>query len=413
MQRTALLLISVALVLPVAAAAGDWFQHRGPHRQGTNDEGGLLASWGNGQPREVWRRPLGAGYSAVAVAGGRLYTMAADGDQEVVLCLDPGSGEILWQTPVGASKASEMDDAGPRSTPAIVDGIVYTASSAALLVALSAEDGSMIWEQDLIEVGSAPRFGYSVSPLVDGDQVIVEGGASEESPGVYAFDRKTGALRWTALTGPAGYSSPIVAEIAGRRQYVFFRRVGAEVVSLTPEGDLLWRHPTNGLAIITTPIFLPPNRVFVASADDAFGGMVLEITENDGTFNTKEVWSERLMRNHFNTSVLVDGFLYGFDNGTLRCLDAADGAKRWARRGLGKGSLLAAGDLLFILADDGTLVLAKASPDGFEELGRTRAMEGRAWTAPSLAHGRLYLRDFDELVTYDVGAGTGAAGMQQ
>jgi len=390
------------LLLTVAAAAGseDWPQYRGPQRQGRTDDEGLLSSWEVGQPAELWRRPIGIGYSAVTVADGRLYTMAASGEDEVVLCLDAESGEVVWTTSVGPSGSSDMEDSGPRSTPTVADGIVYTASSAARLVALSAADGSVVWEREL--GGPAPRFGYSVSPLVDGGRVVVEAGADGEHPGVYAFDAKSGAPEWTALTGPAGYSSPIAVEIGGRWQYVFFRRVGAAVVALSPQGELLWQHPTSGLAIITTPIFLAPDRIFVASADDIFGGLMLRISEQDGVFTTEEIWSERLMRNHFNTSVLVEGHLYGFDNGTLRCLDAETGEKRWAKRGFGKGSLVAAGDRLLVLGDDGTLVLVHATPDRFEETGRVQAMEGRAWTAPSLSGGRIYLRDFDEIVALDL-----------
>jgi outer membrane protein assembly factor BamB len=410
MKRTVSMGFLLALLLSASLARGSesWPQYRGPQRHGTTDGEGLLTSWADGQPAEIWRRPIGIGYSAVTAAGGRLYTMAANGEDEVVLCLDAGTGEVVWQTVVGPSGSSDMEDEGPRSTPTVADGIVYAASSAARLVALSADDGSLVWQRDL--EGPAPRFGYSVSPLVDGGRVVVEAGGDDEHPGVFAFDAKSGEPEWVALTGPAGYSSPIAVEIGGRWQYVFFRRVGAAVVSLSPQGELLWQHPTKGLAIITTPIFLAPDRIFVASADDVFGGLMLRITEQDGVFATEEVWSERLMRNHFNTSVLVDGHLYGFDNGTFRCLDAETGEKKWAKRGLGKGSLVAAGGLLLVLGDDGTLVLAHATPDRFEEAGRIQAMEGRAWTAPSIADGRIYLRDFDEIVAFDLRAVEGETG---
>lgn len=404
-----LALTSLFLALPFLAHAGDWSEYRGPGRHGVNDESGLLSSWAERAPRELWRRPIGIGYSAVSVADGRLYTMETAGEEEAVVCLDAATGETLWQTAIGPSGSSDMQDDGPRATPTVVDGTVYTASSAARLVALSAADGRVLWERDLQEHGAPPRFGYSTSPLVDGDLVLVETGGAAENPGVVAFDRATGEPRWTALEGPAGYSSPIAIDLGGRRQYVFFRRVNAEVVSLDADGGVLWRHPTTGLAIITTPIFLPPDRIFVASADDVFGGLMLRVSAIEDGFEVAEVWSERLMRNHFNTSVVIDGFLYGFDNGTLRCLDATTGEMRWAKRGFGKGSVVASGDLLFVLGDDGTLALVRADSEAFEELGRVQAMTGRSWTAPSLAHGRLYLRDFDELVAYDVSEGAGGS----
>jgi len=385
--------------------ASDWPQYRGPSGHGTAPaDVALLASWETTGPVELWRQPVGVGYSAVTVVGDRVYLMDAADGQDAVLCLDRADGRLIWRQPLGESASSDMDDKGPRSTPAVVDGWLYTASSAGRLVALDSSDGSLEWEYDLMAGGKAPRFGFSTSPLVDGDQVLIEGGSAEESPGVYAFDRQTGELRWTALGGPAGYSSPIAIDLAGRRQYVFFRRAGAEVVSLSTTGEILWRHTTAALAIITTPVFLPPDRLFVASADDVFGGLMLRVGAADGAFTVEEVWSERLMRNHFNTAVAVNGHLYGFDNGTLRCLEAATGTKRWAKRGLGKGSLIAAGTQLLVLGDDGTLVLAEANPDAFVEKGRVQAMSGRAWTAPSYAAGSLYLRDFDEVVAFDLRA---------
>ncbi len=409
MKRALLGTVGVLCAASGFATASDWPQFRGPERQGTSGESGLLGRWSDGQPAEVWRRAIGVGYSTVTTAGGRLYTMAASEGDEYVLALDPASGDELWRAPVGPSKVSDMDDSGPRSSPTVAGDVVYAASSSARLVALSAVDGALLWQHELMPPDQAPRFGYSLSPLVDEGRVIVEAGAGDEDPGVLALDAATGEPLWSALTGPAGYSSPIVVEIAGRRQYVFFRRAGAEVVALSAEGEVLWRHPTAALAIVTMPVFVPPDRIFVASADDVFGGLMLRVREDGGAFAAEEVWSERLMRNHFNTSVLVDGHLYGFDNGTFRCLDAETGEHRWARRGLGKGSLVAAGGLLFVLGDDGTLVLAAATPEGYRETGRVQAMNGRAWTSPSLADGRLYIRDFDEIVAYDLRAPLSAA----
>ncbi len=400
--------VVAACLGPVAElSAADWPQYRGPRRHGTSSESALLTRWGPGEPREVWRREIGAGYSGVTVVDGRAYTMAAGPEEEVTLCLDAETGATLWETGVGPSKESDLGDTGPRSTPTVVGDTVYTASSAGRLVALSTADGSVRWSRDF--EGDAPRFGFSVSPLVDGERVILETGADDQGPGVIALDRASGELLWSALQGPAGYSSPIVAEIDGVRQYVFFRRAGNEVVSVSTEGEPLWSHATAALAVITTPIFHPPDRIFVASADDQFGGSMLRIRKGEDGFEVEELWNDRLMRNHFSTSVLVGGDLYGFDNGTFRCLDAETGERRWSKRSFGKGSLVAAGGLLFVLSDGGTLALVEASPDAYRELGRVPAMTGRAWTSPSLANGRLFVRDFNEIVSFDVGAPSSTA----
>lgn len=412
MHQPTLALVAALALSGGIAVAGDWPQFRGPDRHGIGDGEGLLRDWTHQAPVERWRRTIGAGYSGVTAVGDRLYTMATDGEKEWLLCLDGENGDLLWRLSAGPAGTSDLGDHGPRSTPTVARGAVFTASSAARLVVASAEDGRLLWERDLTEFGAAPRFGYAVSPLVDGELVLVEAGGGDDAPGILAFDRTSGELRWSALSGPAGYSSPIVVEIADQRQYVFFRRAGAEVVAVSPQGEALWRHPTTALAIIVTPIFLPPDRIFVASADDVFGGLMLRVGVSDGAWSVEELWSERRMRNHFNSSVAIGGHLYGFDNGTFRCLDAASGEPRWGRRGFGKGSLVAADDLLLVLGDDGTLALVEASPEAYREHGRLRAMSGRAWTAPTLAGGRVYLRDFDEIVSYDLrrpAGGTAAA----
>jgi outer membrane protein assembly factor BamB len=397
----------LALLTAGSLPAQDWPWFRGSAREGTASSEGLLSSWGEAGPRELWRREIGAGYSSVSAVGNRLYTMVTEGDDEAVICIDAMSGETVWSTAIGPT-GEAFPENGPRSTPTVAGDRLFTATSQGVVAALATRDGALIWKKDLAAWGPPPRFGYSTSPFLDGDLVIVEGG-SEDSDGVYAFDRESGELAWSALEGPAGYSTPIAVEIAGVRQYVFFRRAKAEVVSLSTDGAVLWRFPTEGLAIIVSPVFVPPNKVFVATSDDVFGGLMLQVSRQDGAFDVSELWRERLMRTHFNAVVAVGGHLYGFDNSTLRCLDAETGEKLWAKRGFGKGSVVAAGDLLFVLADDGTLALAAADPDGYRELGRTQAMRGRSWTAPTVAHGRLYARDFDEMVSFDLRRAPAAA----
>jgi outer membrane protein assembly factor BamB len=395
--------LALAMARPVAS---DWPQYRGPERDGVAAPQALLGSWPDDGPRVLWRRPIGSGYSGVSIVGDRLYTMDADGERERVVCLDRSTGETVWQADVGPFVEAELGDGGPRSTPTVAGGVVYAVSSQSRLVALAAADGTPRWQADLTELGPVPRFGYSVSPLVDGEVVVLDVGKRGEGPGFAAFDRSSGEVRWTALTGPAGYSSPVVAEIGGRRQYLLFRAAERALVGLATDGRELWRYQTpDALSAIVMPIFLPPDRVFVSTSEDGFGGRMVEVKSSEGAFETEEIWAERLMRNHFNSSVVVGDHLYGFDNGTLRCLDAATGRARWARRGFGKGSLIAVGDRLIVLSDAGLVALVEASPVGYVEHGRRQAMSGRSWTAPSLAGGRLYLRDFDEVVSLEVGAG--------
>ncbi len=400
------MLTLAAALLASTGGAADWPQYRGPERLGRTDEAGLLTGWPEAGPPVVWRRPIGGGYSGIVAAGERLYTMEATADEEAVLALDAASGETVWRVPVGPFVQAELGDGGPRSTPAVAGGQVIAVSSQARMVALSATDGELLWEKDLTQWGAVPRFGYAMSPLVDGELVIVEAGEPQKEPGVLAFDRGTGELRWSALQGPTGYTSPVVAWIGGVRQYVFARF--SEVVALSQEGTVLWRHEVPPHAAIPMPVLVAPDRIFISSSEDTFGGTMLRVTREADEYRTEELWSQRLMRNHFNSSVEVEGFLYGFDNGTLRCLDAATGDRLWSKRGFGKGSVVAAGELLFVLGDGGTAAQVHADPASYREGGRLQLTAGgRAWTEPSIAGGRLLVRDFDEIVSLELrGEGT-------
>lgn len=409
MGLVALLALGAAFLSHTAGAeAGgvDWPQFRGPERNGVSPEKGLLGSWPESGPRVLWRHPIGQGFSGVATSGERLYTMASDREHETVVCLAADSGKELWRAALGPTFVEEYGN-GPRSTPVVDGERVYAVSARGKLVALQAADGVKVWEVDLPATFGTPqpRRGFSPSPLVDGDLVLLEvGGGPGKS--VAAFDRRTGATRWTALDGEPGYTSPLVVTIGGVRQYVFVPTMKPEIVSLLPDGKVHWRHAWSP-GTLASPLFLPPNRVFASVAEDV-GSVMIEIQEAAGKAAVREVWKSRTLKNHFSSSVAVGGFVYGFDNATLKCLDAATGEQKWAHRGFGKGSLIAADGLLIILSDRGALALAEATPQGYREKGRFQAMAGTSWTSPSLARGRLYLRDQDEILALDLQA-AGAA----
>lgn len=401
MQRAARsLLIILALAGAGQARAADWPQLGGPVRDGTSPERGLARSWPQPGPRVVWRRPIGEGYSTVAAAGSRLYTMDSDAEKEYVVCLDASDGRELWRTALGRKFVDDLGN-GPRSTPTVTAGAVYVLGAHGLLAALDAGDGRKLWQVDLPAVfgSKVPNWGYSSSPLVDGDLVLLEVGASP-AKALVAFDRATGTVRWSLGDGDAAYSSPVAMTLGGIRQYLFARRVGSEVVAVSPDGKELWRHPAPP-TMITMPLFVAPDKVYLSSGDDA-GAMLLKVRAGEGKVAAEEVWKSRLMKNHFNGAVQVGEYLYGFDNGTFKCLSLATGEQRWAQRGLGKGSLIAGDGLLFVLSDRGTLVLVEANPDTYTEKARFQVLSGKTWTSPTLAGGRLYVRDMAEVVALDV-----------
>lgn len=394
--------LTAALVLLAAApsGAGDWPQFRGPHRNGVGDESGLARAWGETGPKELWRLPLGAGYAGVIAAGDRVWTLAGDDAGEWAVCLGAADGKELWRTPIGEAWADDVGLVGPRSTPTLAGDTLFVVGSRATVHALDAASGAVKWSVDLLERfgGQVPRFGYSPSPLVDGELVIVDGGGGE-GKAYAALDRATGATKWTVGDGRFGYGSPLAIDVAGERRYLF---VGRKILGIAPDGTVAFSGDSLP-GIIAAPIFLPPDRFFASASDDV-GAMVVRLIPGSApTF--EEVWKSKVMKNHFSSSLLIGSHIYGFDNATFKCIDAATGELAWARRGYGKGSLIAADGLLFVLTDQGRLVVGEASPEGFTESGSAQVLTGaKSWTAPSIANGRLYVRHSKELVALSVGA---------
>ncbi len=383
-------------------AATDWPQWRGLNRDGHGAAGALLESWPEAGPPVPWRRAIGSGFSSVVVKGDRLYTAWSDEGSEKLFGLDVATGETLWSVDLGEDFEEEFGN-GPRSTP-LVDArnVVYMLSSRARLVAVQGQDGKQVWSVDLFKKFGAGSFrrGYASSPLLADDLVVVHVGPRRGA--VVAVSRDTGKVAWAALGGRSESSSPVMATLAGRRQIVSTLGYGLAAVDPS-DGSMLWRYPwpTEHRLNITTPVILPGDRVLISSGYDQ-GSSVVRVSESEGQWSVEEIWLQKRFRNHFNTSVHVDGFLYGYDNAILKCINAQTGEEVWKTRGFGKGSLIAAGERLVALTESGELVLVKASPESFEEIARAEILSGKCWTSPTLADGRVYLRSHEELVAVDL-----------
>ncbi len=421
-------LVAALGVVEVAAepSAEDWPQFRGPHRDGMSPAAGLLDSWPEEGPKELWRRPLGEGFSAVSVAGGRLYTMyaeapaeevagdgatdeqaAAAGEQaeaaEVAAAFDAATGEELWRVAIGKRIVTQFGN-GPRSTPTVDGDTVYVLGAHGELVALATEDGTERWATTLADAFGTqrPYWGFSTSPMVEGELLLIANGGPE-GKAFAALDKATGEVRWTAGDGgPQGtYNSPLPVTMNGERVIVY---VGNQVLrAVDAGGEEVWSHPWPEGETHAMPIYIPPDRFF-ASGAEGVGAALIRIANGDGGAKAEEVWSSRTMRNHFSSSIFLEDHLYGFDNATLKCISVETGEQAWAKRGFGKGSLIYADGHLIVLSDRGTLALVRASAEGYVEKGRVQALEGRCWTAPSLAGGKLYLRGETEMVSYDLKA---------
>jgi outer membrane protein assembly factor BamB len=392
-----------------AASTTDWPQWRGPNRDGISSATDLLASWPEDllTRRKVWERPAGGGFSALAVAGGRAYTLVQDGDDEAVVCWDAETGQERWRFRYPCRYVNNMGS-GPRSTPTVDGDLVFTVGATGLMHCLktnpASAGGEVVWRRDLLKDFGAPnlQWGVSFSPLVQGQRVFVNPGGPDGNS-VAALDRLTGKTVWHALNDRAGYSSPVAATLAGKPQVVFFTGEGAVGVS-PADGTLYWRYPwhTSYDVNAATPLVVG-DYVFLTSGYDKGCGLLQ--VENEGSGQTASpVYQHRKMRGQFSSPVRYKDCIYGFDDTFLKCLDLRTGKELWRQRGFDKGSLLIAGGRLILLGEYGRLALAEATPDGYRELSAVQFSEQKCWTVPALANGRLYLRDPARVVCLDLRA---------
>ncbi len=398
-------ILSFAFVLCFSSAYADWPQWLGPDRTGISTETGFLKTWPKGGPAVVWKKNLGEGFSGISVANGRVFTMFAEGDDEFVICLKEESGDEIWRFRTGAKFEEWQGGNGPRSQPTVDGDRVYVLGAEGWLYALDVVNGKMIWSVDLVDGlgGRFPRFGFSNSALVEGDLLFLE--AATRKGTFLALRRTDGEVAWASQNDVASYSSPIAVDLAGARQVVYFS--GDAAVGLSPvDGSLYWRYPwkTSYDLNIATPIFVPPDQIFISSGYD-HGAALLRIEAGAGGMAVTRVWESRRMKNHFGTSVLVGDYIYGFDNAILKCIEARTGKEQWKHRGYGKGALVYADGHLILLSDNGRLALARATPEGFKERAGAQVLSGRSWTAPTLANGRVFVRDMRKIVCLDLRQG--------
>jgi outer membrane protein assembly factor BamB len=393
------LLLVLFLTLPFTAPAADWPQWRGPDRDGISNETGLLTSWPQGGPKVVWRvSGLGVGYSSFSIVGGRMFTQGQRGKQEFVLALDVKTGNKLWETVT--SRDFENDrGSGPRGTPTFDNGKLYAMTGEGTVVCLDAATGKILWQVDSVRQfgGSVPHWGYSESPLIDGDRVIVMPGGRGAS--LVSLDKRTGAVQWKTGNDPAGYSSAILADVGGSKQVIVLSGQSAFGVQEST-GELLWRYNkiANNVANIATPIY-HDGAVFLSSAYDT-GCALLKLNPK----GMQEVYFNRDMMNHYSSSILLDGVLYGYSNALLTAMDFKTGKQLWRNRSVGKGSVTYAEKHLYALGEDGMVGLIEASPDAYKEVSRFEYQKGSlpSWSPLVISDGRMYLRDQDNLTSYDI-----------
>jgi len=378
----------------------DWLQWRGPNRDGISSETGILKTWPAAGPTVVWRVQLGEGFSSLAIANSSAYTMFSKGNDEHLVCFEANSGAEKWRFRTGDKYRNSWGN-GPRVTPTIAGDHVYTISANAGLYALDAKTGAKFWQHDLPKEfgGSIPDLGYSNSPLVAGDLLLVAGcGGQDQS--ILAFNRKDGRLAWSSYTDHPGYSSPIMISVQNVSQTVFF--MGSSVAAVAPaDGKLLWNYTwrNSDYENTATPVFIPNDKLFFSSPHPrAEGTAVLQVTATNGRVNAAPVWKNNVMQLHFASAVLQGNFLYGTDRYILKCIDARTGEQKWQQRGFGEGSIILVDGHLLVLGTSGNLALAEATPEAYKEKAAAQILRGRCFTPPAFANGKLYLRNETEMV---------------
>ncbi|HEV8369381.1 MAG TPA: PQQ-binding-like beta-propeller repeat protein [Pyrinomonadaceae bacterium] len=400
--RTVMVLAVVLVSLSEAAAqaTGDWPQWRGANRDGISKETGLLKQWPAEGPALVWKATgAGAGYSSLAIASERIFTMGVRGGREYVIAFDVATGKEVWATANGGVFSNDKGD-GPRGTPTVDGDRLYALGGNGDLSCLETKSGRVVWTMNILQKfgGSNPRWGISESPLVIGEKVLVNAGGPDAS--VIALNKKDGSLVWKSQSDPAGYSSAMPVQIGGTTQVVFFTEQRALGVDLK-DGRFLWSYPraANDVANVATPV-VRGNRVFISS-DYGTGAGLVEI-KADGT--AQEVYFTKEMRNHHSSSILIGDYLYGFSSGILTAMRFDTGAVAWRDRSVGKGSLVFADGHFYAFSENGVVGLLEANPTAYVEKGRFRIQQGSlpTWTHPVIAGGRLYLRDQNTIYAFDV-----------
>jgi hypothetical protein len=384
----------------VAQTGGNWPQWRGPNRDGISKEIGLLKQWPAEGPPLVWKgRAAGRGYSSLALANGRLFTMGLRGDREFVIAFDVATGKEVWATPHGTAYRDSRGD-GPRGTPTMDGNNLYALGGNGDLSCLDAKTGRIVWAMNALTKfgGENISWGISESPLVIEDKLLINAGGPGAS--IVALNKKDGSLIWKSQSDEAGYSSAMPVQIGNTTQVVFFthrRAVGLDLI----DGKLMWEYarPANDVANVATPV-VRGNRVFISS-DYGTGAGLVEIRA-DG--KAQEVYFTKDMRNHHSSSILIGDYLYGFSSGILTAMRFDTGEVAWRDRSVGKGSLVYADGNLYALSENGVVGLIEATPTAYREKGRFRIQQDSlpTWTHPVIAGGRLYLRDQDTIYAYDV-----------
>lgn len=378
----------------------DWPGFRGAARDGIVRAVKIETDWTKTPPVEVWRKKIGPGWSSFAVRGDLVYTQEQRGEDELVSCYNLTTGEPVWRHSDKARFYESNAGAGPRGTPTLSKGRVYSMGATGILNALDARNGAVVWSRNAASDTGAklPGWGFASSPLVAGDTVIVA-----TSGVLAAYDRATGKPRWQGPAGGAGYSSPQLTTIDGIAQILLLNTTGA--ISVAPaDGTLLWKHEWDGDGIVQPAVMAGGNILLGSGSGIASGNGTrrVAVKHGDAGWNVEERWTSNSLKPYFNDFVIHKSNAFGFDGSILACIGLDDGKRKWkgGRYGHGQILLLPEQDLLLVLSEEGDLALVKASADQFTEVAKFKAIEGKTWNHPVLVGDQLLVRNGEEMAAF-------------
>ncbi len=375
----------------------DWPEFRGANRDGIVFNTKINTDWTNNPPKEIWRRSVGPGCSSFAVVDGRLFTQEQLGEEELVTCYNFLNGKLIWEHTDKARFWDSHAGAGPRSTPTIKKGIVYTLGATGIVNALKAENGQKIWSRNAAEdlKIKLPGWGFTSSPLVVDSSVIVAISGS-----LITYNIKDGKELWRGPNGGDGYSSAHLYVQNNTPQVLFLSQIG--LTSFSPkDGAILWERKNKGEQIIQ-PTLLPDGDLLINNGSRK-GMSRIKVKNENNAWSFEQLWKSTRMKPDFNDIVIHKGFAYGYDGPTLTCIDLKDGSRKWkGERYGGQLVLLADQDMIIVLTEKGEIALVSAVSDKFTELHKFQAMNGKTWNHPILVGNMLIVRNLEEMVAYSL-----------